>query len=227
MLVACSGGTHVQNGRLIQKRKYTQGFYFRVHSKTQITEQKKEDIPHKSSEIKQVSSDKKWDFQKTNIKEKSIEKEQSSASFSTKNTSVSIPKITISEGTPETFQSVKTNISPLVQTEKEVVNLNPNDHLISTFSPYPWEVRNSVKTALIVAAILLGFVGLLPFGLLFFKGTGMHFLAYWFFITLGIINILFFIALNLVWGVFIGAGLILVAFIVMIRGYYIPKPKGF
>ena len=213
LLFSCSNGNKVQNGRFIQKRKYTKGFYFSTKTK----------IVSESNETAKETAAKKPRFTLIN------------------GTQVNKNISTLAEPRVELETEVGSKVNIKSESEPTPVNLDQNEstrislaqnkefHSDSktSFKPFPWEVRNSIKIGLIVALSLLGFAILLPFGLLFFKGTGLHFLAFWFFTLMGIINLLFFITLEIYWGIFLGILLILFAFVIMIKGYFIRKPPGF
>jgi hypothetical protein len=214
LLFSCSGGNKVQNGRFIQKRKYTKGFYF-------------------SSKAKQRSESIQTAEQTAGEKPKFILKKP--IQQPDKEISNPIKKETQLSQVVETDHSIKSDGKPvfleLKTNENTEITITSNETLNSqrkfSSKPYPWEVRNSIKIGLIVALSLLGFAILLPFGLLFFEGTGLHFLAFWFFVTMGIVNLFFFIALEFYWAIFIGILLFVLAFCIMIRGYFIQKPPGF
>lgn len=205
----------MQNGRLIQKRKYTKGFYFSSRPKqqsTQISDQKA--IPQDHSTF--------------TLRNKFVQKDDkiSEESFQTE---TQIEEVVISKNTFESEPSKEPiEVISIENLELSTANYNAlNSKKKLTLKPYPWEVRDSIKVGLIIGLSLLGLAVLLPFGLLFFKGTGIHFIAYWFFVILGTVNIIFFVSLGFYWAIFIGIILIILAFFIMLKGYFMRKPKGF
>lgn len=213
LILSCSGGNKVQSGRFIQKRKYTKGFYF--SSKTKLKSESIETV-NQTVDEKPKFILKKSPQQTDNESSEPIKKEvQIKSTVQTKH-----------KNSLDHEQDLSVE-KPYENTDLAIVSNKPLDSQ-SKFSlkPYPWEVRNSIKIALIVTLSLLGFAFILPFGLLFFKGTGLHFLAFWFFVIMGLVNLFFFIALEFYWAIFIGVLLFILAFYIMIRGYFIRKPSG-
>ncbi len=215
LLFSCSGGNKVQNGRLIQKRKYTKGFYFSSKPKqkpTQVPDQKAISQDHSKFTLRN-----KFVQKDDEISEKSFQTE-------TKIEEVAFSKNTVgSEPNKEPIEVISNENLELSTANNNA--LNSKEKL--TLKPYPWEVRDSIKVGLIIGLSLLGLAVLLPFGLLFFKGTGIHFIAYWFFVILGTVNIIFFVSLGFYWAIFIGIILIILAFLIMLKGYFMRKPQGY